>query len=231
MSRGNVTIKPVAETMTLTNITEQEPNVTQKFVSCLENGGSPEVQLVNDTEVMKMLVPDTNITSKEQPGKCILVLFYSKYCPFSSLAAPPFNALSRVFPDIKMVAINAMLYHLFNTQNGIVGLPSLLLFHNGKIVAKYNETDYKLELFSKFITKATGIKAEEKVFVKSEDFRGPVHSLPFRWFDPLMLLSWTFIIICAFYYFTKTKFWKWIIETVKRNWRESEAQAQHEHVE
>lgn len=145
------------------------------------------------------------------------------------MAAPHFNALPRAFPDIKMVAINAMMYHLFNTQNGIVGLPSLLLFHNGKPIAKFNDSEYTLELFSRFVTRHTGIKASEKSYVTSADFTGPVTSVPHKDSDMLLVTSWVFIILCAVYYFTKTKWWKWIVETVQSNWRESEAQAEHDH--
>lgn len=186
---------------------------------------------MNDTELIKLLLPDPNVTSKDTPANCVAVLFYSKYCPFSSMAAPHFNALPRAFPDIKMVAINAMMYHLFNAQNGIVGVPSLLLFHNGRPVAKFNDSEYTLELFSKFISKYTSIAAAEMSYVTSADFAGPVSSVPTKDTDFFLWISWIFIIVCAVYYFTKSKLWRWIVETVQRNWRESEAQAEHEHLD
>lgn len=207
----------------------EETNTTQKYISCASGFGSKEVQLVNDTELVKLLLSNTNITNRETTANCVAVLFYSQYCPFSSMAAPHFNALPRAFPDIKMVAINAMMYHLFNAPNGIVGVPSLLLFHNGRPVAKFNESEYTLELFSRFLTKHTGIKAAEMSYVTSADFTGPVLSVPSKDTDLFLGLSWAFIIICAAYYFTKSKWWRWIVETVQNNWRESEAQAQHDH--
>lgn len=42
------------------------------------------------------------------PGVCSLVLFYARSCQFSTLAAPHFNILPRIFPQIKMVAFNAI---------------------------------------------------------------------------------------------------------------------------
>nr|XP_022900380.1 thioredoxin domain-containing protein 15 [Onthophagus taurus] len=202
-------------------------NSTQKYITCVSNFGSSEVQLVNDTELLKLLLPNSNITSREEAANCVVVLFYSKYCPFSSMAAPHFNALPRSFPDIKMVAINAMMYHLFNTQNGIVGVPSLLLFHNGRAAAKFNYSDYNLDTFIKFITKHTRILPAEKSFVTSADFAGPISSVPTKETDIFLGLSWSFIIICAIYYFTKSKWWKWIVDTIQSNWRESEAQHEH----
>lgn len=147
------------------------------------------------------------------------------------MAAPHFNALPRAFPDVKMVAINAMMYNLFNAQNGIVGVPSLIFFHSGRPVAKFNATEYTLELFSRFITKLTGINPEERSYVTSSDFSGPVPSVPTKETDFFLGLSWGFIILCSIYYFSKSKWWGWIVETVQRNWREAEAQAIHEHAE
>lgn len=73
------------------------------------------------------------------------------------MAAPHFNALPRFFPDIKMAAIDAMTFRNFNAQYGIVGVPTLMLFHNGRPAAKFNDTtEYSLETFSKFISKYTG---------------------------------------------------------------------------
>lgn len=39
---------------------------------------------------------------------------------------------------------------------GITGVPSLVLFHNGKPIAKYNGTDYTLYEFTKFVIRHTG---------------------------------------------------------------------------
>jgi len=40
---------------------------------------------------------------------------------------------------------------------GITGVPSLVLFHNGKPIAKYNGSDYSLYEFTKFVIRHTGI--------------------------------------------------------------------------
>ena len=218
----------LAQNITLNESQTDAVSDTEKYVSCVQNGSKNlQVQLVNDTELVKLLLPDDNVTSKNSTGNCVVVLFYSKNCPFSSMAAPHFNALPRAFPDIKMVAINAMIYHLFNAQNGIVGVPSLLLFHNGRAVAKFNYTDYTLEMYSKFIMKYTGIKPKDKSMVTSADFNGPVSSVPMYETDIFLGLSWAFIIVCGIYYFGKSKWWMWIVETVQSNWRESEAQHEH----
>lgn len=223
----------------ISNVTIEDPNNSTnsnsssvRLLNCLRGGNTTTVQLVNDTELIKLLVPDTKVAGdKQAPGQCIVVLFYSKNCPFSSMAAPHFNALPRAFPDIKMVAINAMHYHLFNTQNGIVGVPTLLLFHNGRPIVKYNGSDYNLEIFVKFIKMFTGIEPEKNFVVTSQDFAGPVISSPSKESDMFLVLSWLFITVCSAYYFSKSKVCKWIVETAQRNWRESEQHAQHEHVD
>ncbi|XP_057659875.1 thioredoxin domain-containing protein 15 [Diorhabda carinulata] len=225
--QSNVSLA-VNETVSNTTI---NVNKTQRLVQCLPGMGDLHVQLTNDTELIKLLQPDPKITERDEPGLCVVVLFYSKHCPFSTMAAPHFNALPRAFPDVKMVAINAMMYHLFNTQNGIVGVPSLLLFHNGRSIGKFNGSEYTLEKFSQFIHKHTGISAEESVAVTSADFSGPVTNVSSKDYDLFLILSWLFIIFCAGYYFTKSKWYKWIIEAVQSNWRESEVHAQHEHLE
>jgi thiol-disulfide isomerase/thioredoxin len=49
--------------------------------------------------------------NRRSTADCVALLFYARYCPFSSMAAPHFNALSRAFPDIKMAAVDAMKHH------------------------------------------------------------------------------------------------------------------------
>lgn len=202
-------------------------NITQKTPLCKANAGGEPVEIVNGTQLIKILLPDPNVTNDVLPAKCVLILFYATFCTFSSMAAPHFNALSRAFPDVKMVAIDAMKHHVFNTQNGIVGVPTLLLFYNGKPIGKFNETEYTLDLFSKFISKYTRLQPIEKSYVTSADFAGPVPSTPEKETDYFLGISWLFIIVCAVYYFSKSRWWKWIVETIQNTWRESEAQHEH----
>lgn len=52
-----------------------------------------------------------------------------------------------------------VLIYFFNslsTMQGVMAIPSLFLFHNGKAAARYNETEYKIDLFASFITRFTG---------------------------------------------------------------------------
>lgn len=75
-------------------------------------------QIANATRLMELLIiepPPNNRTEAKKDGKvaprtCVLVLFYSRWCVFSSQAAPHFNALPKFFPHIKAVAIDAAKY-------------------------------------------------------------------------------------------------------------------------
>lgn len=64
--------------------------------------------MVNSRQLCDILRSDPNITRDDTPGDCIVVLFYSKECPFSLVAAPHFKLLAHLFPQINMVAINSI---------------------------------------------------------------------------------------------------------------------------
>ena len=89
------------------------------------------------------------MTNRTTPAQCSLAFFYASWCPFSARAAPHFNGLARHFPDMKMYAIDTSDFHTMNTQFGIMALPTLILFHNSKAVAKYNQSEFELENFAK----------------------------------------------------------------------------------
>jgi len=215
---------------TNTNSTSTESLPSEKLVNCAKWTGTSDVTLVDDAELIKLLLPSPSVTSKDTPGNCVVVLFYSNNCPFSTLAAPHFNAIARYYPHIRFVAINAMMYHLFNTQNGIVGVPSILFFHNGKLAAKYNESDYNLTRFAKFLWKSSGQTAIVNMGVYVRDYLGPVPAMNNgnnTETDIFLVISWCFVCFCGVYYFMRSKWWVWIVECVKNNWRDSEAQHRH----
>lgn len=185
------------------------PNLTQTSESSLEEGprkyvtncekydyiGSPTVEIVNLTRFEEILTTKPNITNRTVPAVCVLALFYAHTCPFSAMAAPHFNALARTFPTIKMIAINTKRHQIINSQYGIVGVPTLMLFHNGRPVLKFNRRLYTLAQFSKFIIQYTGITANPKMFVASIDFGGPLPGIPKQETDYNLPLSWAVIIM------------------------------------
>ncbi|XP_015365173.1 PREDICTED: uncharacterized protein LOC107162678 [Diuraphis noxia] len=146
------------------SINEPLANVTaannSRIVNCTTlthlNQTEISVEVVNSSRLGYVLKYDPEVTNRRESGVCSLVLFYARSCQFSTLAAPHFNVLPRIFPQIKMVAFNAISEQRFNTMYGITGVPSLVLFHNGKPIAKYNGSDYSLYEFTKFVIRHTG---------------------------------------------------------------------------
>lgn len=115
----------------------------------------------------------------------------------------------------------------FNTQFGIVGVPTIMFVYNGKPLFKFNDTSYSLEEFSKFVTEYTGLKPNGSIYVNSTDFAGPVPSVPSNDLDYCLLLSWFFIIACAIYFTLQSQWWRQFVELVQNTWRESNAQHEH----
>ncbi|XP_041981925.1 thioredoxin domain-containing protein 15 [Aricia agestis] len=209
----------------------QGANETRKYVNCQEivyesEEEVPTVEIINGTHLAKLLQVKPDINSPTVKAECMLVFFYTKSCPFSAQAAPHFNALARSYPNIKMVGLDALKYSGINAQYGIVGVPTLRLFHNGRPVAKFNGTEYNVHLFSKFLNTFTG-QEPQGILVTSKDFEGPLSSVVVVKTDYLLILSWLFIIVCSIYYFMQSKWWDMIVEMIQNNWRESEAQHEH----
>ncbi|BES87957.1 thioredoxin domain containing 15 [Nesidiocoris tenuis] len=222
-------------------IDETDPHIANRSLGADKNhtsivncsnarlSGGQSVELVKSSRLVKLLIPNPNITSRHMEAQCVVLLFYSRTCPFSCLAAPHFNALPRAFPAIKMAAVNAMKYQSFNTQYGIAGVPTIILFHNGRAVAKFNDSEYTLKEFARFIMRFTGIKPAEKMFVRSEDFGGPVPSKLVKETDYVLGLAWLIVLAALAVGVSKSSGWRTLVEDVQNTWRE--AQAHHEHAE
>jgi thiol-disulfide isomerase/thioredoxin len=210
----------------------QTANETRKLVKCRDilydsnEELEPSVEIINGSHLSKLLHIKPDITSRDMEADCVLVLFHARACPFSAHAAPHFNALARSYPNVRMVAIDALKYHGINAQYGIVGVPTLKMFHNGRPVGKFNGTEYNIQSFSKFVHTITG-QYPQGLLVTSKDFQGPVSSVVEKDIDYFLVLSWLFIIVCSIYYFVQSKWWRMVVEMVQNNWRESEAQHEH----
>ncbi|XP_012219632.1 thioredoxin domain-containing protein 15 [Linepithema humile] len=208
-------------------------NITK--VNCLSEKIYGPVEIVNATRLMELLILEPGPSNrsrndkdgKQIPGICVLVLFYARWCVFSSQAAPHFNAIPRSFPHIKAVAIDAIRHQSFNAQYGIVGVPTLMLVHNGKPVAKFNDTIYTLESFAKFVSHLTNLQSNGSLYVTSGDFTGPVSSTPSNEVDYCLMLSWVFIIACVLYFTSRSRWWQQFVELIQNTWRESNAQHEH----
>ncbi|XP_075235909.1 thioredoxin domain-containing protein bug [Lycorma delicatula] len=223
---------PVTSENVTAYVNETESNSTNSsttIVNCSNERqpGVLSVELVNSTRLLSLLTTDVNITSKTTKANCVVLLFYARTCPFSCMAAPHFNALPRAFPAVKMAAVNVNAYQSFNTQYGIVGVPTVMLFHNGRPAAKFNDSEYTLEMFTRFITKYTGLAPQEKMFVTSADFGGPVPSVIAKETDYWLALAWAVIGCVGGIAIGKSRAWRAVVEAVQNAWREAEAQHPH----
>lgn len=62
------------------------------------------VQMVNGTTLLQKLTFENNATGSD----CILVFFYAPWCHFSAEASPSYNTLGRAFPQLDIVAVDAV---------------------------------------------------------------------------------------------------------------------------
>lgn len=198
-------------------------------VTCLQRNGT-EVILSTVQVLNTSLLPSSFQTIPNATiAQCVLVLFYAPWCHFSAAAAPHYNALPRVFPDISCIAVNAATYSSLNARYGTVAIPTLLLFHNGQPVAKFNDSHYTLENFTTFIKKYTNLEPNRSATVTSADFEGPLPSTASDDTDYMLWISWIFFICSCCYGFLKSSLCHRMVEILRNNWQEAEAQ--HEHVE
>lgn len=215
---------------------EQEMTLTEKSRELIKEMEDlePKVQLINGTYLLETLTDkfNPNVTNRSMPAECHLVMFYASWCPFSAQAAPHYNALARLYPDISLLAVDSSEGSStgINTHFGILAIPTLILFHNTKPISKFNHTDYILDNFLEFVDTFTHSKvAASDLVVTAEDRQGPMPTRAVAVPDYYLLLAWLFTILCAVGYFAKSSYCQLIIESVRNNWREAEIQ--HEHID
>ncbi|XP_053679151.1 thioredoxin domain-containing protein 15 [Anopheles nili] len=205
---------------------------TSLRVKCNPVEGNGTFHIITLKETVTGFAHNGNATKRNEVGSCFLMLFYSKTCIHSAMAAPHFNALARHFPDLLVTAVDAHNFHFLNAEFGIVGLPTFMLFHQGRPLVKYNGTEITLASLAKFVTRHTGIEprlvnqksSTTVLHYISDDFIGPLSNKVEYRTDYWLYIAWLFIIMCTCYYFSKSTLYAQIIEMIKRNWRESAAQ-------
>lgn len=186
----------------------------------IKNGNNTFRLMHNVQEIVDLLKPIGNNTKRYQPGSCVLIFFYTLSCYTCSMAATAIKDLPYAFKTIPVAAIDAYKFPSFNTEFGIVALPTLMLFHQGRPVVKYRAQEF----LHSFITRHTGIKPAE---VTKHSNPSPLPLTVQHQTDYVLILAWWFIISCAGFYFSKSELFRQIVEMIKRNWRESEAQLEH----
>ncbi|XP_065834354.1 thioredoxin domain-containing protein 15-like [Oscarella lobularis] len=145
------------------------------------------LELVDEPESL-----ENRLNSSTSESPCVAVIFYADWCPFSAKAAPAFNALPRVYPDLKFVAYNASIVSSINSRFGIMGLPTILLFHRGWARLRFNVT-FSLENLIDFINNRTDLTPRLDVQLTDDDYRGPLPSRHRATYDYALTYSVAFL--------------------------------------
>lgn len=112
---------------------------------------------------------------------------------------------------------------------GLVGVPTILFFHNSKIVAKFNDSDPTIENLVSFVNRVAGLNpaGPGDIEVTEEDRTGPVPSVVEHRPDYVLILCWIFVSLCACHFVIRSTVFKRFADYVRHNWREAEAQHEH----
>lgn len=111
------------EDSTFDNLTDQQVSnnsdvisnstANQTRIACIPadhtEGYHPSVCLVNSSQLLESL----KFSNDSKFGNCLLVFFYTSWCPFCAKVAPHYNALARVFPSLQTVAIDAVKFNRY----------------------------------------------------------------------------------------------------------------------
>jgi len=191
----------------------------------------PKVHLLNGSYYQVSLANEFNssVSNRSQAATCSLTLFFASWCDFSASAAPHFNALARVFPQLKLYAVDSSMHHSLNTQYGVMAVPTLLVFHNSRPLYKYNYTEYSLASFTTFVSLLTGLDPQNVTEPSMEDWEGPVPSIAVKSHNYYLLLAFLFTLLCGLREFSKSPLAGQLVDTLRNAWREAEIQ--HEHTE
>lgn len=80
-----------------------EAEKRDKRAKCIKANGNGTLYLMHGlNDVMQLLAPSGSLTKSENPGNCVIILFYTKFCPTCHALVPHWNSLARNFLDIKV---------------------------------------------------------------------------------------------------------------------------------
>lgn len=176
---------------------------------------------------------------KPEQGDCLLMIVFAPHCRLSVRVAPYINALARAFPLLEVGAIDALNHHSIAHKFGIVGVPSLILFQNNKLVSKLNDTeglDPDFKALVQLVASSTGLSPNETATVEDSDFLGPLKSFLVEETDIYLVLSWLFLFLFGIQKFLRSSVGRSICNSLLLHWRAAqevagEAQQEHPHGE
>ncbi|XP_068202369.1 thioredoxin domain-containing protein 15 isoform X2 [Palaemon carinicauda] len=200
-------------------------SVSKKAVCSELNVTEPagDVEIINATLLMKLLQGNSNVTNRSISATCHLIYFFSPYCPFSVAGSPYVNAMARSLKNIPVYGLDSIEHHSVNARYGVMGTPTLLLFHNGNGVGRYNASEFSVMQLLSFINHYTDQSITD-INVTSADFRATLPSQIAEGRPYALWASWIFLLICAEWLFLTSELCAKLTEAILNNWREAEAQ-------
>ncbi|KAM7428208.1 cell redox homeostasis [Porites harrisoni] len=213
-------IENASEVVNTTNSTSASSELPKYFCKGRNNSlgnGSVEqrVIIVKADELMQWI----NTTEDNETDSCAVVLFYTEYCPFCANLAPLYNALGRVYNNLPVLAVDAYKQHSLNTRFGIVAVPTILLFHTGKPVLKFNSS-VSLDDMRNFIKNNTGVEGNFTLQISEEDYLGPLKNKPVDETDYYLLLSVLFLLTFGVFMFGKSSYRQLLLDRIQAiNWQ------------
>ncbi|ALC41753.1 CG8297 [Drosophila busckii] len=182
--------------------------------------------MASNQDIVNLLKPIGNATKRHEPGSCVLVHFCSPTSLECANVASLVNVLPHMFPTMPVAYIDAYKFSRFNAEFGIVSLPTLMVFHQGRPMIQYDPVSTEMVSIRRFMRRHTNVQVVEVKNIDPELYKkaleGPLSSQQVWQRDYYLGLSWGFILICLANYMRRTRFWKQLVEMVQRNWRESE---------
>lgn len=113
---------------------------------------------------------------------------------------------------------------------GVVGVPSAYLFHNNKLVSRYNHSEVTVEGLVEYLQRVTSLDpVGELIQISEADRLGPLSSTPVSSLNYTLVGAWAFCLLVAAYYLLRSELFQRAKEQVLHMW--NEAQFQHEHVD
>lgn len=188
------------------------------------------VSLLNATELQARLAEESSpsVANRTFPANCSLTFFYASWCEFSAAAAPHYNALARFFPRMRMFAVDSATNHIINAQYGVISVPTLLVFHNGRPMYRFNHSEYSLAKYKEFVVHLTAVEPENvSMQLTLEDYQGPVPTVAVKGFNYNLLVAALFILACGLVDLSRTSACRGLIDTLRNAWREAEIQHEH----
>ncbi|XP_068145002.1 uncharacterized protein bug [Drosophila tropicalis] len=179
-------------------------------------------------DIVNLLKPIGNATKRREHGSCVVIHFCTPTSLECARVAPIINLLPHLFPTLPIAYIDAYEFTRFNAEFGIVSLPTLLIFHQGKPLIKYDPVwaESEKRSFGRFIMRHTNVRTVDRKSISPQILartqNEPLPNVPEIQTDYYLGLAWAFICICLANYVRGTGFWKQLVDAIQRNWRESE---------